>query len=327
MLIDVHAHAVLDAWRDRLAAASCGGLLVKDGMALPAWGADLAIEVMDAHGIDAMVLSAPSGAAIAGPTGEAALARAMNEEVAEVIARHPRRFGAFAVLPLHDIDAALAELAYADEQLGLDGAGLLTSHAGRYLGDAHFEPLFAELDRRRMPTFVHPDTPSFFPAIDLPFSSSILEFMFDTARTLTSLVYSGRRARYPNFPYIASHGGGVLPFIAQRIGMATTVMPTGYGTEMTPAEVAAVLKTFHFDLAAATTPVALTGLLTMTNTDKLLSGFDFPYMPGRTIAPAQAALAASPLLDDTARSAIASDNALTILPRLAARLGTTVAAA
>jgi 6-methylsalicylate decarboxylase len=38
------------------------------------------------------------------------LARASNEALAQVIADHPGRFGGFALLPLPDVDAALAEI-------------------------------------------------------------------------------------------------------------------------------------------------------------------------------------------------------------------------
>ena len=208
MIVDVHAHPVLPSWRGALQAHSGGDRpLLKDGMALPGWTADLAVEVMDANGIDAMVLSAPSGSQIGGRDGAARLARRMNDELAEVVARRPRRFGAFAVLPLYDMDEALAELRYALDELQFDGVGLLTNAAGVYLGDPRFEPLLAELDRRRVTAFVHPDTPAFNAATGLSFSASVLEFMFDSTRAITSLIYSGLRKRYPNFTYIATHAG------------------------------------------------------------------------------------------------------------------------
>ena len=321
MLVDIHAHPILPSWRAALAARSSGGVLIKDGMKLPDWTPELAIETMDANAIDMMVLSAPSGSQIAGAAGSAALARQMNEELAEIVARDPRRFGAFAVLPLYDVDEALAELRFALDELMLDGVGLLTSANGVYLGDARFEPLLAELDRRRATAFVHPDTPAFFDGGGLPFSASVLEFMFETTRAITSLIYSGLRRRYPNFAYIATHAGGVTPFLAERLQMVPRVMPTGYGQAITPADVADGLRSFHYDLTAATSPVALTGINAMTGADRLLAGFDFPYMPSATIAPALRALEGSPLFEPGDLSMIRADNALDLLPRIRARLG------
>ena len=320
MLIDVHSHPILPSWRAALAARSGGDILMKDGMRLPNWTPDTALEVMDANGIDMMILSAPSNAQIAGRDGAAALARRMNLEMAEIVRAHPRRFGAFAVLPLFDAAEAIAEARFALDELGFDGVGLLTSADGVYPGDARFEPLLAELNARRATAFVNPDTPAFYATAGLPISSSVLEFMFDSARAITSMLYSGMRRRYPDFTYIATHAGGVVPFLTQRLAMAVRVMPSGYGQEISSQDVTDGLRSFHYDVTASTSRVALTGLLDMVGTDRLLAGFDFPYMPSGTIAPARAALDTSPLLTARDRDLLYSENALALLPTVAARL-------
>ena len=68
------------------------------------------------------------------------IARVSNDFYADLIARHPRRFGAFAALPLPDVDASLTEISYALDTLHLDGVMLLSNYEGMYLGDALFEP-------------------------------------------------------------------------------------------------------------------------------------------------------------------------------------------
>ncbi|MEV5366119.1 amidohydrolase family protein [Streptomyces cellulosae] len=64
-----------------------------------------------------------------------------------------------ASLPLPDLPAALAETRYAFEDLGVDGITLLTSYSGRHLGDPHYEPLMAELDRFSVVVLLHPASP------------------------------------------------------------------------------------------------------------------------------------------------------------------------
>src|ERR1700722_10229859 len=276
-IIDVHSHAMLDSWLKvvRGASSNPSGVPQISGVNVPEWNPRLAIEAMDQYGIAAMILSNPTAAVVAGPPGAAILARAMNDEMASSSSTNPRRFGAFAVLPLFDIDEALTEVRYALDELGFEGVCLQTNVAGTYLGDQRFTPLFSELNRRKTVAFIHPMPPSFVDQVRLPFNVSILEFMFETTRTVTSLIYSGMRARFPNFPIISTHAGGTIPFLAHRISRVVALYPTGYDNTISPSQVSEALTTFHFDLTAATAPNALASLLAITSAEKLLSGFDF----------------------------------------------------
>jgi hypothetical protein len=50
-----------------------------------------------------------------------------------------------------------------------------------------------------------------------------------------------------------------------------------------PLDVAAQIKTLHFDVAAATIPPYLLALQQLVPTSQLLTSFDFPFMPVQTI--------------------------------------------
>ncbi len=82
----------------------------------------------------------------------------MNEYAAEICARWPNRFRFFAALPLPVVDSALDEIAYGLDELGASGVAIETSSGGRYLSDAAYEPVFAELDRRASVAFVPPES-------------------------------------------------------------------------------------------------------------------------------------------------------------------------
>lgn len=321
-IIDVHAHAILPSWHDWLARKNAPAPPRMEGIEVPAWSEASALKVMDEHGIRAMILSNSIGTK--GMTAQEAvpLARRMNDELAAMIAAHPARFGAFAVLPLQDVDATLKEIEFALDTLKLDGVHMLTSTDGLYPGDPRFEPVWAELDRRRATAFVHPHAAAYTADLKVGVVPGMVEFMFDSTRALVSLICSGTRRKYPNFRYIATHGGGTVPFLAERIAYVADQSGTygsNYQARLSFDEVVADLKTIHYDLAFATSRPQLAALKAFVPVSQLLMGFDYPFVLDRTIAPAIEAATAPGMFTDAELRAIAVDNPLKLLPGYAAR--------
>jgi hypothetical protein len=75
---------------------------------------------------------------------------------AKPVADHPHRFGAFAILPLPDVEGAIHAAEYALDTLKLDGICLLFHVAGRHVGQPEEDELYAELNRRNAVVFIHP---------------------------------------------------------------------------------------------------------------------------------------------------------------------------
>ena len=122
--------------------------------------------------------------------------RACNDATAELIERHPGRFGGFACLPLPDVEGSLREIEHAVDTLGLDGAVLLASQSdGRYLGDPAFEEVMAELDRRETGAFVHPAIPVSMQSIPVAIPAFAMEFDDSSGEVLARyrLPANGRR--------------------------------------------------------------------------------------------------------------------------------------
>jgi hypothetical protein len=84
------------------------------------------------------------------------IARTCNDYAARIVRDDSKHFGAFAAMPLPDVDASLKEIEYSLDVLKLDGIGLMTNYGGKYLGDSSFEAIFAELNRRRAVVYTHP---------------------------------------------------------------------------------------------------------------------------------------------------------------------------
>src|SRR5262249_29282802 len=134
------------------------------------------------------------------------------------------RFGLFAVLPLPDVDAAVAEIAHCCDRLAVDGFALLTNVGGTYLGDASREPIFRELNRRRARVFIHPTSPPCWQHTSFGRPRPMIEFLFDTTRAVVDLVLNGVVARHPDIEFIIPHAGATLPMIIERVGVFSRLL-------------------------------------------------------------------------------------------------------
>lgn len=221
--IDVHHHFYTSEYIEELAKI---GVAEGGGSQFPQWKPENSIDVMDRYGIDISILSVPMPVWYFKDSKKmSGTARSLNDFAAETVSRWPERFGFLAALPLPDVDAALNEINYAFDTLHADGVGLMSNYAGIYLGDARFENIFSELNKREATVTIHP---SVFTGDDIPSSRnagspipsiepSLFEFIFDTTRAAANLVISGTIKRYPNIRFILSHAGGTVPFVANRI--------------------------------------------------------------------------------------------------------------
>ena len=317
-LIDIHAHFFTNEY---LAAMRAAGLQDVDGFPLPDWSVESSLELMDRCDIKTSVLSISAPGIEFVPAASARmLTRKINEQQAKLVALYPHRFGGFALLPLPDVDGALLEMAYALDVLRLDGIVLFTNINQIYLGDKRFEPIFEELNRRNAVVFVHPVAPPGFNIERLGFPAPAIEFPFETTRMIMNLIASGTLRRYPRVRIIVAHGGGTLPFLANRIGR--NLLRFGkVSPAFTPEEVMTAFRSLYYDLTAVSHPHAIDALLTLAPPERLLYGSDHPFMLSSLIPPAIEFVYSYPKIDGATRKALSSSNALELFPRLAARAG------
>lgn len=303
-IIDVHSHAIFPSWREALHKSG------RSNAYAPDWSVDGVLRMMDQHGIARSVLSVPNVFTLMCDVGAPALARRINEEFAELIHRHPDRFGAFALLPQNDLDAMVDETIYALDHLRFDGINTSTHVNGIYLGDPALDAWFDQMDRRAAILFVHPGVSAGFVNSSLGLNPSILDFMFETTRALANLVFSGRKKRFGRMKIISTHGGGTIPYLAHRLELLEPVFGPGPERLMLSAEeVREGLASFYFDLTACMNPGPLRALRELVPVQQLLMGFDYPLMPETLVAPALQAFMSYEGFTEDERAAICRGNA------------------
>ncbi len=269
--IDVHHHFLPPAHKEALDKHKAGS---------PRWSVQMSLDDMDKSGIATSVLSQVQPGTWWGDNEESRkLSRQINDYGATLVRDHPSRFGLFATITPPDTDGALKEIEYAFDTLKADGIGLLTSYNGKYLGDASFAPVYAELNRRTAVIYVHPLAPACCsePVPGIPPGS--IEYATDSTRTIAHLVFSGMSQKYPDIRWIFSHSGGTLPFLTARFVRQQIVqkhahLPNGPMPEF---------QKLYYELAQGNTKAQLFALFEMVQPSQVLYGTDYPYRDGAEV--------------------------------------------
>ncbi len=299
-LIDVHTHMLSRPYtrlleqhgghRYGLATDSAGSTVVmRRGARFMTFTAPMfepltRLEAMDRAGVGTGLLSftCPNAYWAEGALAQT-VARTMNDDLAEVCERWPDRFRGLASLPLQDVELALAELDRALAVPSTVGLILLANVNDVPLDDARFEPLWQELDRRRVPTLIHPTAP---PGIgDMGMDSYGLVpsvgFMIDTTLAIARMALGGVFERHPHWPVIVSHAGATLPFIAARLDQCYRHIPDARARAPEPPS--SYLKRLYYDTVCYDV-AALEMTCRLAGPQRLLYGSDYPHnigdMPG-----------------------------------------------
>ena len=273
--IDVHHHFMPPEHieREHQAARGFGHNLTPAQIAT--WSPAKVIELLDANGIATAYGSVSTPGVWTGNVEESRrIARAWNDYAAKMMHDYPGRFGLFAPVPLPDTEGTLREIEYALDTLKADGIGLLSNFDGKWLGDPSFTPVFEELNRRRAIVYVHPTAAPCCSALMPGFQPQMVEFPFDTTRTIASLVYSGTTTKFPDIRFIFSHAGGTLPMLAHRIDESG---PKAMKPNV-PGGVPAAFTKLYYDTASAANPAAMAALMKTVPMSQILFGTDYPFV-------------------------------------------------
>jgi predicted TIM-barrel fold metal-dependent hydrolase len=310
--VDMHAHFVTDRYvREAMAA----GHVLPDGMAgWPSWDPTTHLALMDQWGVGISILSISSPGTHFGDDAAArALTRHVNEAGAQAVRAHPGRFGHFAALPLPDVEGSLSEVEYALDRLGSDGVAIETNAHGLYLGNPRFEPLWSELDGRRAVVLVHPTSPACFERLALGRPRPMLEFIFDSTRTISDLVFTGVLHRYPGIEWVFTHGGGALPLLADRMELFRTVF---LGGDRDGPSVQDQVRHLWFDTAGTPFPHQVPALVSAFGSDRLLYGSDYCWTPAAGTAAQVSSIDLAQQPNGDSWRALTTRNAGRLLPRV-----------
>jgi len=188
------------------------------------------IDLLDRNEIDVHVLvPTPWIEAFPKIYGDRALAiqaaKLMNDELAAVIASHPRRFRGVAILPVVDPEAMVAELHRAIMELGFVGAFVAVGPTAKRMDHPDYEHLYKSIVELDATLWLHPSRPPTVPdyadeKLSQFYDWLLVGWLHDTTSAMFRIVLSGVFDRYPALRIVTHHHGGFVPLLAPRLAGA-----------------------------------------------------------------------------------------------------------
>jgi aminocarboxymuconate-semialdehyde decarboxylase len=279
------------------------------GITPPMSDASRRLEDMDRVGIDVEVVSLSTpNVFFVDEHGQPGVARQMNDAYAELVAAHPRRFKAFASIPMDAPEEALRELHRAIDELKMNGVILLSNIKGRPLTSPAYRPFFAEANRMKLCILLHP----MLPANPEPFGEYVLGplvgFPFDTTLAVARMCFDGMLRDLPDIRWIVAHLGGAVPYLMERLDngyrdfaecrVRIDALPSTY------------LKRLYYDTVSFS-PYTLNMVRDLLGTTHMVMGSDYPHLLG-SIERAVSSIEALTIPDEE-KQRIFSGTALSIL--------------
>ena len=290
MLIDINSHIIPAKYKVALYKVAPQGFYIQNVIdSIPTlYNLEHRFKIMDKFEglMQVLTLSSPPVEEIAEPAKAVDLAKMANDEMAELVLKHPDRFaGAVACLPMNDMDATMKEVDRSINDLKFRGVQINTPTNDKPLDSPEFEPLFERMSQYNLPIWIHPmRNPDYADYRTEKASKYIIYMMFgwpyETATAMTRLVFSKILERYKNLKIITHHAGGIVPYLEQRIVGAhdNAEMLRGanhkQGLTMSPIE---YFKMFYYDTALYGSPSALMCCLAFCGAEHMLFGTDFPF--------------------------------------------------
>jgi predicted TIM-barrel fold metal-dependent hydrolase len=184
------------------------------------------LEDMNRCGIDMQVLTLTTPSVEREtPKRGIKLAELANDGFGEIVNKYSDRFLALAALPLQEPEAAAIELERGVRECGLRGGTLMSNVGGRPLDSEEFMPVYEMAVKLDVPLFIHPTSPINSKAMTEYRLVPILGFGVDTTLLVLRLVFGGVLKWLPGLKLVASHLGGVFPYLRGRIETGFNAYP------------------------------------------------------------------------------------------------------
>ncbi len=299
--IDIHTHILpkeIPKWKETFGYGGfitlnhhkpcCARMLKDDGKFFReiednSWSAERRIEKCDSQNVSVQVLSTVPILFNywAKPQDCADTSKFLNDGIAEIVEKYPKRFVGLGTVPLQDVNLAIKELERCKD-IGFAGVEIGSNVNQLNLGEPQFFDFFKACEELSMSVFVHPwemlgeaDMQKYW----LPW---LVGMPAETSRAICSLIFSSVLEKCKDLRICFAHGGGSFPSTIGRIEHGFEVRPDLVAVD-NPINPREYLDKIYYD-SLVHEPQMLDYLVKLVGADRIALGTDYPFPLGEEIA-------------------------------------------
>ncbi|HTL82277.1 MAG TPA: amidohydrolase family protein [Bacteroidia bacterium] len=234
--IDIHTHILpenIPNWKEKFGYGGfiqldhikpcCARMIRDDGKFFRevednCWSAEKRIKECDHHHVHVQVLSTVPVmfSYWAKPKDCLEISVFLNDHIADICKRFPKRFIGLGTIPMQDAKLAVQELERC-KKIGLKGIQIGTNVNQKNLNEEEFREIFAACEKLGMAVFIHPwemmgekDMQKYW----LPW---LVGMPAETSRAICSMIFGGVFEKFPKLRVAFAHGGGSFPATVGRV--------------------------------------------------------------------------------------------------------------